>query len=266
MQTLHDSDRFSTINGEALATLRCLPAKSVDMILTDPPYSQHVHANLGSERRNDGSIARARLRFPPIDQQQIDLLAAEYVRVCKGWIITFSDFYSTALWGRALQAAGGAWVRTGQWVKTSPMPQLTGDRPACGAEDILIGHTSADSKPWEWNGKGHAAIWRGGRDRPNLHPNQKPVWLVQSLLGMFCPPGGLVLDPFFGSGTTGVAAMLKFREHGEVVTETSCKQCSRIRLEEYAPPLPIDVRVIGVEGDVETAVKAVERVIHAASR
>lgn len=256
---LLDDNRFSLVVANALDFLRSLPDKSVDMILTDPPYSPHVHEKLGKEKRNDGVKPREELKFPPMTPELITLYSEQYVRVCKGWIISFTDFYNTHRWGLSIANAGGAWVRTGQWVKTNPMPQLTGDRPACGTEDILIGHASADSGPWEWNGKGHAATWRGPRDTQGLHPNQKPLWLVQQLLGMFAPAGALVLDCFLGSGTTAIAAVTKERVLGDSCYETACKKCAAKRAEEYAPPLPIDLRVIGVEGDLETANKAKER-------
>jgi site-specific DNA-methyltransferase (adenine-specific) len=257
-RVMYEDDRFALIHGEALTFVKSLPDKSVDIILTDPPYSKHVHENLGKERRNDGAGPRIALNFAAITDDYIKRLTAEYVRVCKGWILSFSDFYSTHMWGTGVRDAGGAWVRTGQWVKTSPMPQMTGDRPACGAEDILVAH--AEKSGFEWNGGGHAAIWRGKRDQNKMHPNQKPVWLLQSLLGMFAPKGALVLDPFLGSGSTAVAAFAAGREIGEADPETLCDRCARKKVSEYAPPLPEGLRVIGVELDVVTATKALERV------
>jgi site-specific DNA-methyltransferase (adenine-specific) len=257
MNLLINYDRFALIQGEALATLRALPSKSVDAIITDPPYAAHVHANLGKERRNDGHAIRPELAFPSIDAAMIAQLAAEFVRLSRGWINVFSDFFQSGTWGRAIQDAGGAWIRTGAWVKTNPMPQMTGDRPACGHEDIVIAH--AIGKNMEWNGRGHAALWRGPRDHGAEHPNQKPAWLMQALLGMFAPAGGLVLDPFLGSGTTAYAALAPGRIAGEVPVETSCPKCAAKRAAEYAPPLPVGVRVLGVEGDPRWTAHAIAR-------
>ena len=249
-QVIYDHDRAAIVHGRALESMRALlAAKSIDLVCTDPPYSDHVHAKLGKERRNDGRVAREALEFPPLTLDDVEQLAAEYVRVCRGWIIIHSDFYLSADWGRALERAGGAWVRTGQWVKTNPMPQMTGDRPACGAEDIVIGHGNPDSRAWDWNGKGHAAIWRGPRQHNAEHPNQKPEWLIQALLGSFAPPGGLVLDSFLGSGTTIAAALAHAWIAGENAVQTSCPKCSAKQAAEWAPPLPQGVRVLGIEGD-----------------
>lgn len=252
MRVALDTDRFSLIQGDSLEVLRSFADKSFDCIITDPPYHTHVHEKLGKERRNDATAPRADLTFPPMTKRLMRSLAREYVRICKGWIISFSDYYNSYWWGTYVQGAGGAWVRTGSWVKTSPMPQMTGDRPGTGQEDIVICH--AEPKGWAWNGHGKAATWRGRRDeawpdRDAGHPNQKPLWLLQSLLGMFCPPGALVLDPFAGSSTLAAAALATDRLPGESPLETACPKCAKKILELYQPPLPQGVNVVGVEGD-----------------
>jgi site-specific DNA-methyltransferase (adenine-specific) len=263
MNVVLDTDRFSLIQGDSLAVLRSFASKSFDIVITDPPYNPHVHAKLGKERRTDGTEARAELSFPPMTEGLIEAVMRELVRVTRGWIIVFSDFYNSHKWGQVAQAAGGAWVRTGSWVKTSPMPQMTGDRPATGHEDIVICH--AEPKGWEWNGKGKAATWRGKRDEPwpnreEGHPNQKPLWLLQSLLGMFAPPGGLCLDPYFGSGTLAQAAFATERLSGESPADTSCPKCAQKILEQYQPPLPQSVNVVGVEGDQKYVDLSIRRI------
>lgn len=262
MKIALDTDRVSLVQGDSLEVLRSFSSKSFDIVLTDPPYNTHVHAKLGKERRNDGREARDELTFPPMTAEQIFKVMSELVRVSTGWIIVFSDFYNSHLWGQAAQANGGAWVRTGAWVKTNPMPQMTGDRPACGHEDIVICH--ARPKGFEWNSRGHAAIWRGPRDSSAEHPNQKPLWLIQALLGAFAPAGGLCLDPYLGSGTTAVAALATERVPGESMPETACHRCQLMLTKQYAPPLPEGVRVVGVEGDPKYVDLSIRRIREAA--
>lgn len=267
MNVVLDTDRVSLIQGDSLEVLRTFADKSFDVAIFDPPYSAHVHDKLGKEERNDGHTARPELTFPPMDLGRIRDYMQELVRVTKTWIINFSDFYNSHFWGSSSKAFGGAWVRTGAWIKTSPMPQMTGDRPACGHEDIVICH--AEKKGWSWNGKGKAATWRGKRDEawPNRdegHPNQKPLWLLQSLLGMFCNPGALVLDPFFGSGTLAAAALATERLEGESPAETSCDKCKKKMLEAYQPPLPQGVNVVGIEGDPKYVDLSIRRIKAAA--
>lgn len=251
MQIALDTDRVSLVHGDALEVLRSFADKSVDVVITDPPYSPHTHEKHGKERAADGhQVHRKALTFPPMTPELIRIVAAEYARICRGWILSFSDFRQSYLWATGVEAAGGAWIRTGAWVKTNPMPQLTGDRPSTGQEDIVICH--ATGRELEWNAKGRPATWRGVRDAgygDEPHPNQKPAWLLQSLIGMFCPAGGVVLDPYFGSGTTAIAALATERLPGESPLETACPQCAKKILELWQPPLPQGVNVIGVEGD-----------------
>jgi len=88
------------------------------------------------------------------------------------------------------------------------MPQLTGDRPGTGWEAIAIFHPQGKKR---WNGKGQPATWIHGTTRygyfgPSNHPTEKPLGLVKTLMIQFSDKNETVLDPFMGSGTTGVAA------------------------------------------------------------
>lgn len=94
------------------------------------------------------------------------------------------------------------------WVKPDSTPQLNGQGPAQGAENFVCA----------WAGTGHAKWNAGGKrgvythlvnnpDRTGLHPTEKPVSLMAELLADFTNAGQTILDPFMGSGTTGVAAV-----------------------------------------------------------
>lgn len=255
VQVVLDTDRVSLVHGDSHEVMSALAAKSVDIVLTDPPYSPHVHQHFGKERRADGVKVSDELDFPPMTDQLIGAVSEQLVRVCKGWIILFGDERVSYKWGNAVTDAGGAWVRAGVWVKTNPKPQMTGDRPGSGIEHITICHAQPDTlegrRHWDWNGGGHAATWRGGIDRGGEHPNQKPLWLLQSLLGMFAPANAICLDPYIGSGSTALAATATERLAGESPADTSCKVCAKKILEQYQPPLPENVSVIGVEGNLK---------------
>lgn len=240
--------------------------RSIDLICTDPPYGEHTHAKLGTERRNDGAKKRTELKFPPLTREQVAYLAAEFVRIGRGWIVVFTDDRSVGWWGDAITAAGGAWIRTGFWFKTNPMPLLRADRPGTGAECIVIGHVTG--KELSWHGGGRAAAWRGPRDRDGLHPNQKPTWLMQELLGLFGTPGGSVLDPFLGSASTAVPAFTRDRIRGlQPINLTASKDQNDLVLElETAvvggkpAPIPFGMSVVGIEGDEATLTTAIERI------
>ena len=241
MNPLYLHDRAAIFHGRAEDVDQVLGPKSVDLILTDPPYSEHTHKNLGRERRNDGVETRPELDFPPLTDEQIRAHARMWVSLCRGWIVVFSDYFADVVWGRALEEAGGRWVRTGYWIKTNPMPQMTGDRPGVGVESIVIGHAFAPKKgKMSWHGGGRPAVWRGPveqrdeRGERRSHPNQKPLWLIQELAGLFADPGAVVLDPFAGSGTTGVAALASTRFPGSQTT--------------LPVPVPEWFSFVGVEG------------------
>lgn len=94
-------------------------------------------------------------------------------------------------------------------MKLGAPPQFTGDRPATAAEAIQISHPRSRKR---WNGGGKHGVWahpielnRGGANK-RLHTTQKPVPLMLDLVTDFTDAGDLILDPFAGSGTTGVAA------------------------------------------------------------
>lgn len=278
--------RVALFHGEALALMRALiKDKSIDLVCTDPPYGAHTHKNLGKERRGDGRKQRPELTFPPLTHEQVTTLAAEFVRVCKGWIVVFTDDRSVDWWGRGFELAGGSWIRTGHWIKTNPMPLMRGDRPGTGTEPIVIGHADpldldtgeesiiiahAIGRNMKWfskpgGGGGRPALWRGPRDFDDLHPNQKPLWLMQELLGLFAPAGSVVLDPFIGSGSTIVAGLATTRFPGLVPLETACKGCQKKHAEHVItrPVLPDRFEFVGIEGHAPTLQVAKTRLEHA---
>lgn len=100
-------------------------------------------------------------------------------------------------------------MRVGHWIKLGATPQFTGDRPATGSEAIVIAHPKGRKK---WNGGGTHAVWpfpivTGINPERTEHTTQKPLDLMLKLVDLFTDPDDLVLDPFCGSGTTGVACL-----------------------------------------------------------
>lgn len=131
-----------------------LADRSVDHVIADPPYSEHVHANLGREDRDDGAVDREALRFSCLTSETASAVAAHACRIAKRWIIAFCDEPAVFMWRQAINAAGGLYVRCGTWVKSDPMPQMTGDRPCAGTEAIVIAHAPRERGRMKWNGGG----------------------------------------------------------------------------------------------------------------
>jgi site-specific DNA-methyltransferase (adenine-specific) len=193
---------------EGLATL---PDRGADVFLMDPPYSERVHRRLGKEGRKDGVASREALTFGHLTPAVAQAVAREACRVARHWIIAFCDELSFGEWVFAIEGAGGEYVRKGTWVKEDAMPQMSGDRPGAGTEEIVIAHAPRPPKSGRlrWNGGGKPATYRGNCQEPGVerfHPAQKPLWLMEALVRDFTLPGATVVDPFAGAGSTLVAA------------------------------------------------------------
>lgn len=190
----------------------------VDVIITDPPYSAHVH---GSARRRNIEHRDRGARYGADTRRNVDLgfdhlspelriqCAEQFARLAKRWTLVFSDVESDHLWRSDLEQFGLDYVRTGAWIKIGSTPQFSGDRPATGFEAVTIAHPKGRKR---WSGGGGHAVWTHpivldrGRNGARLHTTQKPLGLMAQLIGLFSDEGETVLDPFAGSGTTLVAA------------------------------------------------------------
>lgn len=196
--------------GDCIEWMATIADRSVDHVITDPPFSERVHARLGLEDRADGSDSRQSLTFAGLSDQFVLLVTQHLCRITKRWIILFCDEVSLVAWKGAIESCGGDYIRGGTWVKTDPMPQITGDRPAQGTESIVVAHAprkKGDGRT-RWNGGGRPATWTCPIERDGrMHPTQKPKRLMESLVRDFTDHDELVCDPFAGSGTTGVAAL-----------------------------------------------------------
>jgi len=194
-----------------------MAAESVDVTITDPPYSEYVDGNSmrsGDRWRGTQPIERKHLEFAPMNAEVMAAAAKEIGRVTRRWALVFCDVESSHLWRDALEASGLQYVRTGAWIKIGGTPQFSGDRPAVGFEAIVIAHRPGKKT---WNGGGKHGVWSvpieldRNRKGTRVHPTMKPLGLMEHLVRDFTAPGELVCDPFSGSGTTGVAALVHGR-------------------------------------------------------
>ncbi len=174
----------------------------VDAVITDPPYgSEDTHAgHLANVSLRNGKSAGQSLGFDGISQQQMIDMAQEWVKKANRWVIFTSEWKFMS----ALDSAG-LLIRFGIWRKSDGAPQFTGDRPGMGWEAIAICHRTGKKR---WNGGGKHAFYNWPKGSNNSgHPTGKPIGLFAEFVHDFTDPGEVVLDPFMGSGTTGVAAI-----------------------------------------------------------
>lgn len=241
--------RWVLVEGDCLAVLPMLPDRSVGHVITDPPYSDYVHAkgwrgatlgdargdHAGGATSNGACFARAReLGFDAITQEGRGAVARQAARLVRRWSLLFCDVESSGNWRTAVLGAGLQHIRVGLWIKLGATPQFTGDRPATGAEAIEIAHPKGRKK---WNGGGTHAVWthaielnRGGVNA-RVHTTQKPLPLMLELVELFTDPDDLVLDPFAGSGTTGVACLRLGRRFIGIEKDPTYAAVARERLE-----------------------------------
>ncbi len=186
--------------------LPSLPDRSVDAIITDPPYSPHIHANIKNLTKNGSHDID--LKFDSINEDLQTLCATQFARICRGWIVIFSDIEGIAAWKHACAGAGLDVLGLGCWSKPNAMPQLTGDRPGAGWEAILIARVPHADRHW----KGQSLLWRTkkistkSKIEERFHLTQKPLSLMDEIVQASTEPDDIICDPFSGSATTGVAA------------------------------------------------------------
>lgn len=195
--------RVRVLCEDSVAYLAGLPDGAVDCVITDPPYAEKTHAGARTSRGSDRAGVKL-VSFASVDDDAFLTLCRQAVRVAKRWVVMTCDWRHAAV----AEVAGLPVVRLGVWVKPDAMPQLTGDRPGTGWEAVLILHRPGKKR---WNRGGHHGVWTCPVERNNDHPTQKPVRLLRSWIRDFTDPDEHVLDPYAGSGTTGVAAFLEGR-------------------------------------------------------
>jgi site-specific DNA-methyltransferase (adenine-specific) len=217
-------DNVTLYHADALQLIPTLPA--VDHVVTDPPYAAYVIANsMGGVRPEFRDLG-----YAPIDDASRITLGRGFARIALRWVIVFCDAESLTAWRVAVVDGGLRHVRSGVWVSPFSVPQFSGDRPGTGWEAIEIAHTR---RKMRWNGGGAPAVWTHSRP-PNGsqerrwagHRTPKPIALMSQLVAEFTDEGDVILDPFAGSGTTGVAAKLANRR--AILVEIDATYCDAI--------------------------------------
>jgi site-specific DNA-methyltransferase (adenine-specific) len=188
--------------GDCLELMKGIPDGSVDAVITDPPYSEKTKA--GARTRNDDRHGGDNFVTFSVTLSELKSRLDECGRLCRGWFVASVD------WRHGIELetnppVGMRFIRAGAWVKTNSAPQFTGDRPAPGWEFIAILHSV--NTTLSWNGGGSRAVWQSSIENNNGHPTPKPLALMMQWISEFTNPGDTVLDPFMGSGTTGVACV-----------------------------------------------------------
>lgn len=225
--------------------LLAMPANSVDAVITDPPYSSGGFSRDDKGRNPENKYQQSGLegKYPTFAGDSRDqrsylawcaLWIAECVRVLKpgGYFMTFTDWRQLPVMSDAVQAGGIFWRGIVAWDKGkgSRAPHKGYFRHQC--EYVLWG-TKGPAVQLEHDGPFDGCINAAVRQSDKHHMTGKPTALMCELVRPVLP-GGLVLDPFAGSGTTGVAAVLTGRRFMGIEREASYAEISKRRLQEAA--------------------------------
>lgn len=212
-----------------------LELENVDVVITDPPYGEETQMNARTHRNNGfNEAARSHYIDFVISSDEVRTVFDSCASLVKRWVVASMEFRHAAKFEQA-PPHGLKFIRIGAWVKSNGAPQFTADRPAQGWEAVAIMHK--DGEKLRWNGGGGRAVWATDVERNNGHPTPKPLPLIMDWVRLVSDAGEIVLDPFMGSGTTGVACVKMGRKFIGIEREPEYFDiaCRRIR-EAYAQP------------------------------
>ncbi|QDM56411.1 methyltransferase [Gordonia phage Sidious] len=218
-----DADGASTLyRADALAVLQELPTASVDALVTDPPYSSggmvrsdRAGSTVSKYVTTQNTKRDSLVDFSGDNRDQraygywCSLWLAEAMRVTRpgGVALLFTDWRQLPATSDALQAGGWVWRGLVPWYKPSARPQS--GRFTNNCEYVVWG--SHGAMPTDYTAPVLPGFYQASSPREREHITQKPLDVMRSLCRI-CPEGGTILDPFAGSGTTGVAAALEGRK------------------------------------------------------
>ena len=204
----------------------------VGHVISDPPYEQISQDRIGGIKRKDGGKVTEKLSFAGIDGIRDDVCRI-VGPMCEGWALFFCTGEGLAPWRDSIESAGMKYKSAMIWIKPDAMPKFNGQGPAIGFEAIAPAWCGAGHAVWNAGGKRGVYTHNvNGPLRHGVHPTEKPISLMQEIIADFTGVGSLVLDPFMGSGTTGIACVKLGRrfigiEMDERYFEISCNRIQK---------------------------------------
>lgn len=191
---------INLMQGDCLELMKEIPDGSVDMVLTDPPYGMGFQSN----RSKSGPRHSPLMQDDAVDARWV----SECFRVLKagGGFASFCDWKTSCEWRSEIEAAG---FNVKSQVIWNRLHHGMGDlKGAFAPMHDVIWYASKGRRVFS-NGRPKSVIEakRPSPSEDNGHPTCKPVPLMEALINSICDGSdGVILDPFLGSGTTGVAA------------------------------------------------------------
>ena len=246
--------------GDSIDIMRGLPDGSVDLIFADPPYNLQLAGDL--LRPNNTAVDGVDDHWDKFDSfaaydafTRAWLTEARRILKDTGSLWVIGSYHNIFRVGTALQDLGFWVLNDVIWRKTNPMPNFRGKRFTNAHETMIWCAKGEDAKRYTFNYDAMKALnedqqmrsdWLlplcTGSERLKVngekaHPTQKPESLLNRVILASSKPGDVVLDPFFGTGTTGAAARRLGRRFVGIEREENYAKLARKRI---AGVVPID--------------------------
>ncbi len=245
------------LRGDCIENMRSLPSQSIDMIFADPPYNLQLGGDLN---RPDGSHVNA----VTDEWDKFDSFAA-YDRFTREWLTearrilkpngsiwVIGSYHNIFRVGAMMQDLGFWILNDIIWRKSNPMPNFKGTR-FTNAHETLIWASMGEKAKYTFNYRAMKTLndelqmrsdWvlpicsgqeRLRRNGVKAHPTQKPEALLYRVMLATTQKGDVVLDPFFGTGTTGAVAKRLGRDWIGCEREESYIEVAEERIEMALP-------------------------------
>ena len=259
----------SIIKGDCVAALNSLPDKSVDLIFADPPYNLQLEGDL--HRPDQSKVDAVDDHWDQFESfEAYDaftrawLLAARRVLKPGGTIWVIGSYHNIFRVGAKMQDLGYWILNDIVWRKTNPMPNFRGRRFQNAHETLIWASRDQSAKGYTFNYEamkaanddvqmrsdwlfpictGAERLKDGNGDK--VHPTQKPEALLARILMSSTKPGDIILDPFFGTGTTGAAAKRLGRRYIGLEQDEKYVALAKDRISKIVPIAPGDLEVTG---------------------
>ncbi|MFP3384615.1 MULTISPECIES: site-specific DNA-methyltransferase [Tritonibacter] len=241
------------LDGDCIERMASMPSNSIDMIFADPPYNLQLKGQL---HRPDNSMVDAVddewdqfSSFGVYDHfTRAWLKEARRILKPNGALWVIGSYHNIFRVGSALQDEGFWILNDVVWRKSNPMPNFRGKRYT-NAHETMIWASKSEGAKYTFNYEALKSLNEGiqmrsdwvmpictGHERlkdangDKAHPTQKPEALLHRILVGSTNPGDVVLDPFFGTGTTGAVAKMLGREYIGIEREESYRKVAEARI------------------------------------
>jgi modification methylase len=247
----------SILAGDCIEMMNSLPENSVNLIFADPPYNLQLKGDL--HRPDNSKVDAVDDEWDQFDSfRAYDDFTTEWLKAARrilkpnGAIWVIGSYHNIFRVGSALQNQGFWILNDVVWRKSNPMPNFRGKR-FTNAHETMIWASKSEGAKYTFNYEALKALNEGiqmrsdwvlpictGHERlknengDKAHPTQKPESLLHRLLVGSTNPGDVILDPFFGTGTTGAVAKMLGRnfigiEREEAYRKVAEKRIAKVR-------------------------------------